>query len=175
MDNDLWRNPEAEHINFLIEWAKEEKAEWVFLDDCDCFPNIHLKRDIVTFMKSTSLAFIYVVRLHLWGINRHFPKLARPGRSYDWEASLWGWNAERVNVKFHNTDMAYAFEPLPELHERLNLFPPYALLHHGWPDEETVNRKLDFYRRSGQIPGMRHPLQYGGNLEDLPEWARLEE
>ena len=131
MNNDLWRNPEAAHINFLVDWAEDEGANWIFFDDCDCLPNIHLKRNIKYYMDTATFDFIYAVRLYVWGIDQHFPKLARPGTDNKWETSLWGWNAKEIEIEFIDTDMAFRFEPMPEFHERLNLFPPYALLHYG--------------------------------------------
>lgn len=174
MNNNLWRNPEAAHINFLIEWAESEGADWIFFDDCDCFPNFHLKRDILKFI-NTEFNFIYAVRLYLWGMDQHFPKLAQPGKLNNWETSMWAWKTSEISLRFHDTDMSRDFEPVPEFNDRINLFPPYALMHYAWPTEEVTQKKLDFYRNSGQIPGMLHPLEFGGRLEPLPEWARLEE
>ena len=39
------RNPDWKHLNFLFEWAEEEGADWIVLDDCDTFPNYLLRRD----------------------------------------------------------------------------------------------------------------------------------
>jgi len=44
-------------------------------------------------------------------------------------------------------------------------------LHFPWPDEETVQRKIAFGEQTGWTPSMLHPLEFGGDLEDCPEWA----
>jgi hypothetical protein len=48
--------------------------------------------------------------------------------------------------------------------------PPFALMHFSWDDPVRVDEKVKIYRESGLIPGQQHPLQFGGILEDLPEY-----
>lgn len=176
MEGGLWRNPEAEHINFLIDWAIEEDADWIFFDDCDSVPNWWLRTHLQKLLGGIDLEynFIYSVRLYLWGKDKHFPQLAKPGGKDKWETSLLGWNVYS-GVEFYNTTMGFSFTPQPSYEERYNFIPPYCLLHYSWIDEESVNKKLDFYKRSGQIPDMRHPIEFGGKIEDLPEWATINE
>jgi len=168
MQGGLWRNPEAEHINFLIDWAIDEGADWVIFDDCDCFPNYLLKDDALEMFYSTNKKYIFAVRLYLYLGKEHFPKLAKPGG--DWEPSLWAWNVS-TKLRFENTGMAFKTNPYPPLGQRLNLLPPYCLLHDAWPTPEVCDKKMNFYRNSGQIPGIQHPTNFGGPLKPLPEWA----
>ena len=172
MENGLWRNPEGAHLNFLTRWAESEEADWIILDDCDCFPNHKLKQDARKLLEGTRLDFVYAVRLYLWKGNTHFPNMARPGEGHDkWEASLWAWRAN-LGIRFEDTAMAYTWEPKtdnPE--ERLDLMPPYCLLHTSWQDENDLRKKLNFYHKSGQIPDIKYPLDYAGSIEPLPEWG----
>ena len=78
MENDIWRNPEGPHLNFLRDWAESEGADWILSDDCDCFPNYHLKQDTRELLENTGFDWIYTVRLYLWKNNTHFPDIAKP-------------------------------------------------------------------------------------------------
>lgn len=42
-------------------------------------------------------------------------------------------------------------------------------------DYSRIDKYLDFYRESGQIPNMKHPTEFGGKVEPLPEWAIVED
>jgi len=172
MENGLWRNPEADHLNFLVYWAERCGADWIILDDCDCFPNHKLKQNARTLLETTQFDFVYAVRLYLWKGNTHFPDMAKPGKKHDkWEASLWAWRAN-LGLRFEDTDMAYTWEPkVDESFLRLDLMPPYCLLHTSWQDEDILRKKLNFYHKSGQIPNIKYPLDYAGHIEDLPDWA----
>lgn len=171
MENDLWRNPEAEHLNFLVEWAEDEGADWIFVDDCDCVPNWWLRHHMCRMLPGLDKKhkYIYAVRLYLWGEDKHFPKLAKP--KGEWCPSLWGWSVY-TGLRFINTRMAYTHDPQPAEGEKFEFTPPYCLKHYAW-DKDIAEQKVAFYRESGQIPDMRHPLEFGGKLEDLPDWATL--
>jgi hypothetical protein len=175
MDNGIIRTPHGSHLNFLIDWAFiENEADWVIQDDCDCFPNKILKADARTILESTPSKFVYVTRMYLWKDEGHFPKLAKSGGE-EYTPGIWAWHksaklrfrADRVSKIESHQELAY----IPPEQEVLKLMPPYALLHCPWQTEEMVERKLAFYRLSGQIRGMQHPLHFGGPLEPLPEWA----
>jgi len=175
MKRGLWRNPEAAHINFLIGWAGEERADWIIFDDADCFPNYKLKQDGRSLFDDSSVgaenSFIYAVKIYFWGSNQHFMRLAQPVQPGKWEPTIWAWRAS-IGLQAKDTDMAYQFIPYPSVDERKNLLPPYGLLHHSWPNLEETKKKMDFYRLSGQIPAMKSPLHFGGPLSEPPEWAR---
>lgn len=176
MDNGIIRTPHGSHLNFLLDWAFiEEEADWIICDDCDCFPNYEVKNNARSLMESTDKDYIYITRLYLWKNDGHFPKLSKPYGD-DYVPSIWAWRrgtylrfrADRVNS--HESHQELSFTP-PSAHI-LNLMPPYVLLHCPWQTEEMVERKLAFYRLSGQIKNMQHPLHFGGSLEPLPEWAK---
>jgi glycosyltransferase involved in cell wall biosynthesis len=174
--NGMWRNPESDHINFLLAWAHEYNSDWIIFDDCDCRPNFLLKQNYRQILENTSKDFILVTRLYLWTNNQHFVFLAKPNQ-IDYEPSLWAWRGE---LDFWAVNMPVAFEfrlgehHVKDLHkelEVLDLMPPYCLLHFSWMDQELLEKKLKQHRESGFIPGQKHPLDYGSPLEDLPEWA----
>lgn len=162
--NGVWRNPHGRHINFLIDWAKEEGADWIIFDDCDCVPTKVLQKYLKSVIfENTESDLIYLYRLYVWGTNRYFPDLNKPGQSlYAWRSSV-DVRADESNPWQHHIEIPDA----PIL--RLDL--PYCCLHHFAPDEGTVQRKLVFYVQA-EIPDIRHPLAYGGQLEPLPEWAK---
>lgn len=178
LENGYWRNNDSAHANFLFAWAYELKPDWIIYDDCDCRPNYLVKQDYRKILSETDKNFVMITRLYLWGMDKHFPFLAKPEVNHGYyEPSLWAW---RGNIDFWTVDVppAYTFrigdKAIKDLHfdsTVLDLMPPYCLMHYSWDEEERVNEKLKIYRESGLIPEMKHPLEFGGPLEDLPEWA----
>jgi len=165
-ENNIWGNPEGKHINFLIDWAeKEEEADWLIRDDCDCFPTKALQADGRRLIETSPHNYIYFNRLYTYHQTHYFPKLNRPG------TSLWSWKAGLLRAD--DVDFAAGFSSLREVRKgsRLELSFPYAGLHCFAPDDGEIERKLRFYRDSGLSPTMLHPLDFGGKLELLPDWA----
>lgn len=177
LKNGYWRNNDSDHANWMFAWAKEYDPDWIIYDDCDCRPNFLLKKNYRKILEETSSDYVMVTRFYLWGLDKHFPYLCKPGTGHvNFEPSLW---AFRGNQDFWtiNVPPAYDFrigdKKVNDLHmdaKALDLFPPYALLHFSWDNAERVDKKIKIYQDSGFIPGMRHPLDFGGPLEDLPEY-----
>jgi Glycosyl transferase family 2 len=171
-------NPEGKHINFLIRAATKDKADWIIFDDCDCYPNNLVKRDGRKLLESCKNNFVAITRLYLWGEDKHFPRLAQP-KEHDFDIpkyvpSLWAWKADLgmvaseeqlIHCTFQINGIDQDFKT-----NVLNLMPPYCLLH-KFANPELTERKLHMYRDSGLVSEMIHPLEFGGPLEDLPEWA----
>ena len=106
---------------------------------------------------------------------QHFPRLAQPTGKGVWSASLWAWRAN-MGIRFEVSDEAHQrLESPPGQGEIFNSHPPHCLLHRPWQTEESLQKKLAFYRESGAIPAMLHPLEFGGKLEPIPEYARNDE
>lgn len=174
--NGLWRNPDSDHVNFLIKAAYEYNPDWVILDDCDCRPNAWLKQDYIDILKTTSADYVMVTRLFVsWNKNKHFVYLAKPNKK-DYEPSMWAW---RGNLDFWTVDVppAYHFRlgdrEITNIRTEnvLELMPPYCLLHYSWDNLERVDAKVKYYRESEFIPGQLHPREYGSPEEPLPLWA----
>lgn len=179
--NGLDRNPDDEHLNFLVDWALEEQADWIVMDDVDGFPNKLVREHGRELIENHKHLFVALTRLYLWGDHQHFPRMAKPQGSY--APSLWAWRAERF-LKFKaniphcwfylredvdESGVAPPFHLTPENCDML--MPPYCLLHNWCPTEEIAQERVNYYRQSGLIPGMLHPKEIGGNLEELPDWA----
>jgi glycosyltransferase involved in cell wall biosynthesis len=171
MLNGLWRNNDSDHVNFLISWANECDFDWILWDDIDCVPNYLVRQDYRKILEETSQDFLMIRRLYLWGLDKHFPKMAEPG------ASIWGW---RTTQDFWTINIPPAFDfrvgtvlvrDLAKQFKVKELEYPYCLLHFSWDDPERVKQKVKFYRESGLIPGQLHPLEFAGHLEPLPEFA----
>lgn len=177
MDNGLTRSPHGAHLNFLIDWAfLEEGADWIIMDDADCFPNSFVKENARTLLETTVNSFVYITRLYLWKNMGHFPDLAKPNGSKDYVPSLWAWN-KNAGLRFRTDkdtqrDVHQELSFIPDESQILKLMPPYALLHCPWQTDEMVQRKLDFYRFSGEVKNMLHPTAFGGEVEPLPDWAK---
>lgn len=165
LQNGYKRNKHSEQINFLIDWAYILQPDWVIFDDCDCWPNANLKAYVRTFLNESPFPFAYVERFYLYKDTKWFPQMTP-------DTSLWAWKPETGMRCLPDTETCHQrFNQRPGRGERLNIERPHVLLHNPWQDDEMIEKKLKFYRESGLIPGMLHPLQIGGILQTLPEYA----
>jgi len=90
------------------------------------------------------------------------------------KTALWAWKP-KANVKWKENNGWNVDIENPTL-ARLKVLRtdfPAALLHYFCLTPKTVLKKMRFYRRSGQVPNMKHPLHTCGPKEPLPEWAVL--
>lgn len=170
------RNPDGPHLQFLYDWALEEGADWIISQDCDQRPNYALKRDARGIFEESDRDFILVTQLFLWGNDHYFPELSGADRGWPMQG-LWAWRAN-INMKVidHMPHFEFSYDgktaiDLDRSPRSQRLLPPYCFMHFGWPTPERVIQHVDYYRKSGLISGMIHPLMAGGNLADLPEWA----
>lgn len=168
MENSLTRNPAGEHINYLIEWASLYKPDWLIFDDCDCVPNYLITahgKEIFEVHSDVLMA----TRIHMYLDNQCFPELSFS--SGEWQQGLWAWRPE-TNISFKTNPTNHTHEPEKKLSSYTvhKLQPPYCLLHYAYPDEETIQKKLKFYTKSGQHPDLKHPLETY-RPDKLPEWA----
>lgn len=165
LQNGYERNVHSEQINFLIDWAEMFFPDWIIFDDCDCWPNANLKANMRTFLNESPFPFAYAERFYLYKNTKWLPQMTP-------DTSLWAWKPETEMRCLPDTeDCHQKFVHAPSRDERLNIVRPYVLLHNPWQDDEMIEKKLTFYRESGLIPGMLHPLQIGGTLQALPEYA----
>lgn len=158
-------NPEPAHVNFLIDWAIEEGADWIILEGCDCWPNLLLKRKAREFFRQAQVEDkdgIMLYRLYMWQEAQYFPKINEPG------PALWAWRPDRVDchsdegyVTFFETVMPY---PDPERCLKLEL--PYVCLHFFEP-----NQKAERYLAWGQPQTPIEESIYWPP-EPLPQWAK---
>lgn len=173
--NGYWRNNDADHANFLIEWAKEYNTQWCIYDDMDCVPNYLLKQEYRKLLEETAENVVMAVRIYHWGTDEWFPDFSSPAGHY--EASLWAWRGS-LNFSFIDNPPAYWFAVNGQQVEKNDLhlgftvrdiYPPHCLLHYSW-DDETVAYKIKNYRESGFIPSYVNPLQFAGHKEPILDW-----
>lgn len=175
--NGYWRNNDSDHANFLFDWAKEYNPDWIIYDDCDCRPNALLRNDYRNIFSTTDCDIVLAVRIYVWGKEKYFPLLSSPLGEQFGQGSLYAWRGS-IEMKTIDVPPAYTFvangKEIQEFRKdmkTLELFFPYCLLHYSWDDIERVEKKIKYYRESGFIPGMVHPLLFGGNLAILPDFA----
>lgn len=162
-------NPDAPHMNFVLEWANYLNPDWIIFDDMDDVPTRDTRenaRDI--FEEATFGQFhqINAFRLYLWGDTQYFPFM---NRNFDETyRSLWAWNPRKIHIR---ADESIRHGTLTGLAKDENIFKlkvPYCLLHKSYgPD--TIDEKLAKYNAIG-LP-MSHPLETNGELRELPSWA----
>jgi len=179
LQNGYWRNPDWEHINFLIEWAEDEGAEWIIFEDADDIPNYLLKASGWRLFEEAKTDIMLVTDIFLWGKDKHLIGLSQPGTPGVWQPSLWAWRANQQIRTFGDPPHfmfcykdkfgeAIDFDKLPHEH----IMPPYCRLHYNWITPEIAMSHVDYYRKSGLIPNMLHPLEFGGRLEPLLYWMK---
>lgn len=159
-------NPDAPHINFVLDEAKRLDPDWLILDDMDDIPNWGLS-EFARLLFSTAHprhVQINAFRLYMWGEKEYFPYM---NRNFDAAyTSLWAWKPKELDIR---ADPNVRHGTLLGLHpDPLKLDTPFCLLHKSW-SPETVQAKIDRYNALG-LP-MQHPFEFAGKPEPLPEWA----
>lgn len=167
-DGQYWRNPHGKHINFLIKWAEAEGADWIIFDDCDCIPNHTLRCGGHEVLEKCNKDFVLANRVYVYGDDKYFEGLTKPDNN--WTGSLWAWRsfngfrADESDPWKHYFDIRFTNE------NSISLKPPYCLLHYFYQNDEYAQRKLHFYKNTGELPEARDPKEYGGKLLPLEEW-----
>lgn len=159
------RNPYGRHINFMIDWAWDEQADFFIFDDCDDVPTLDLQGNARELFETTGFSYINVRRLYVVGESSYYPALNMPGQS------VWAWR--------RGTDVKAA-EISPLVHDMLNipggdsvlmLEYPSGLLHYSWPNDAEIERKIRFYYSTGEGVLTNHPDTWAGPRAVLPSWA----
>jgi glycosyltransferase involved in cell wall biosynthesis len=158
-------NPDAPHMNFVLDAAKAEKPDWLIFDDMDCMPNSFLRNEARSILEVCGHVQVNAFRLYLWGdTGNYFPKM-NDYFNPDY-TSLWAWKPEQISIYAdmnvrHGTIVGTTAD-----NHKLHI--PHCLLHRSWyPD--TIESKVEHYNKLG-LP-MNHPLSFAGELVHLPEWA----
>jgi len=173
--NGIWRNPDGPHIQFLIDWAEAEGADWIIFQDCDHRLNINLKRDLYGILESCKKDFIFATQIFMWKQKQWFPDMSV--RNDKFMAGLLGWRANR-HIKIINAMPHFGFSfdgktmtNFSQLeHNEVLPCPPYCFMHFGWDTDEMVAKQVGYYRTSGLIPNMIDPKDMGGIPASLEEW-----
>lgn len=148
-------------INLGIKRAKELKAKWIIVDDCDSWPNSHLKKAAQAILENATVPTVFAYHLYIWGSKEYFPKMNEPG------PGLWAWQPEKIDI-YASGEFVTDLKNVPK--EGLKLDFPLALLHYFAPDEETVQRKRT--QKEARGSSWVHPLEtIYAPPEPLPEWA----
>ena len=182
LDSGYVRNPDWKHINFLIEWAEEEGADWIVMDDCDTNPNYLLRDEARQIIEEAEHPYIKAVQIHLWGKDHYFPQLACPNG--EWHGGIWAWKAEMKlrtygeppHFMFKSLlngpgDVMVDFDKVPAI----DLQPPYCRIHTVWEDKERAAAHVTMYRNSGLIKGMTDISAFAGNPAGLEPWMKYGE
>lgn len=176
-DNGIWRNPDGPHIQFLVDWAVEEGADWIIVQDCDQRPNKFLKLDARNIFEGASALgydFVMATQIYLWGKDQYFHDLTFMGG--DWQQGLWAWRASiglKIIDKMPHFEFSYDGQTsidIPKTGKAQYIKPPYCYMHFGWPTPEKTMDHIAYYRNANLIPNMIHPLQFGGKPRPLLEW-----
>ncbi len=187
LNSGIWRNPDGPHLNFLYDWGRERGADWLISQDCDQRPNYYLKQNARSIMETTTKDFIMPVQIFLWGNALWFPNLSRSeqvkdhGRKVDdkWLHGIWAHRAS-INLKVIDKMPHYEFSldgttsirPPDETGNAEIVDPPNCYIHFGWETLEETDAMIDYYKKSGLISEMSHPLKFGGPVYELKEWMK---
>jgi glycosyltransferase involved in cell wall biosynthesis len=168
-DDHAW-TPLGKHHNFAYEAAMEHNPDWIITDECDSIPTLALQEAARSEMEMTEDDVIGLGRIYIVGSNRYYPSLSLEG--------YFGWAHRPDKIDGHYRTTTHRGIPRPNFpHPDTGLWHtldnPFALLHYGWPDYETMISKTKRYRASGALPsyGTAIPLN-AGRSEPLQEWAK---
>lgn len=161
----LYMNPVWHHLQFLVHWAHEDVPDWIILDDFDCVPNRILHDAARERLAGITAPVVAAYRLYLWGHDKYFPVLNKPGQS------LWGWKPKEVDVWPARVDHIHPnFTGLPPVTDWHRLEQRECLIHLCWPDEKRWLKKKEWYAAWGQP--QEYPPKSCGPMVNLPDWAR---
>lgn len=163
-------NPVGKQWNFGLRAAVEHEPDWVIVDECDSLPTLSLQNNIRDFMQTSKANVIGVHRIYVIGTDEFFPILSNKG------FFGWAFQPEKVDASyFEGNPMPFRRSNLPDPSRWRKLGPPYALLHLGWPDAQTVQEKTARYQAIGKLPSHGNAIpNYAGTPKPLPEWATWE-
>jgi len=172
--DNVWRNPHGLHLNRMFEWAKNLGAEWIIYDDCDSLPNYHLKENLYIHTSNPDCYMVGVRRLYLYKDEGYFPALNTPNgfAKWAWRTSL-PVVADETDPWQHTMKFPKQDKKNPYWLQTMEF--PSCLLHYSFPDDVEIQRKKKFYTVAKKIPkhGDWNPMQFGGEVKPLPEFAVL--
>ena len=163
LSDGFFYNPRGEHVNFLIDWAKDEQADWIIFDDIDCVPSLDLQLHARNLIDSLCESYIFAYLMFVLGQDKWFPNMNRAGQS------LWAWQP-KYNDVYAKEDSNTLSMIIPQ-NSIVMLEHPYALLHYFYPDEQTLQRKKAQYVQTGEVNETYNPMTQFGPIEQLPSWA----
>lgn len=166
-------NPLGKMHNFAYEAARKLRPDWIITDECDSLPTQALQKTarskMLIEMEKSRFNVIGVRRIYVLGKDKFYPQLSLKG--------YFGWahRPDRIDGCYRTSThkgIPRPDFPHPDTGSWRMLDPPLALLHYGWPDEETVIFKTRRYRASGVLPEHGTAIPSGaGPIVPLPEWA----
>ncbi len=162
-------NPKCEQHNFAYDAIMEDEPDWIITDECDSIPTLALQKGARALMKAGTKDVIGVRRLYIFGEDKYFTTLSNPQHFFGWAHQ-----PDAIDGRYDPEEIKGLKRPAFSRPDAwLQLPSPHALLHYGWPDEETVEFKTKRYHATGRLPshGNAIPSRAGAPVP-LPEWAK---
>jgi len=165
-------NNQPQQLNYLIDWAIDDRADWIVYDDCDCWPIHWLRNDMRDILERAMSPVICAYRLYVWGQYEYLPRMSIAGRS------LWAWRPDQMpqirgDESLRPGRMGIVGIPGRYDKRRIDLNAPYCLMHHFAPNRETWQRKMDRYKARGDTHPPIEESEYWPP-EPLPIWAEVD-
>lgn len=162
LPNGLFMNPEPAHINFLIDWAIDERADWIILDDCDDWPTPALQRNARAIFEETDESMVFIDRLYIWRETQYLPKC-------NVSPALWAWNPHKIAIRWPEDGLTLFDVPGPRIDpaKARVLSAPYAGLHHFTRVDKRARYAAWGHPQTRLEGGIYWPP------EPLPDWAIL--
>ena len=162
-------NDQPAQLNYLIDWAVDEEADWIVYDDCDCVPVECLRRDMRDILENAEATSVFAYRLYVWGRDEYLPRMNIAGRG------LWAWRPDEVpgirgDESVRVGRMGVVGVPIPGDPKRIDLDVPFCLMHYFAPDRAEVERKMGRYAARGDPQDLESEYW---PPEPLPEWATV--
>jgi hypothetical protein len=171
-------NPQGPMCQWLWDWARDEGADWLVMDDCDSVPNTILRKDLPGLIEGHAQTHDIMVaaRVYQYGEGKlHFPRMSHAEKRSEWTLNAYfAWRADLSAVKFSDAPIHQGLVPSPVAARLrvLRIEPPYCLIHRFCLDEQDSERKRKVHDAGSNFK-QEHiaPLLFGGPLEEMPEWA----
>lgn len=179
------RNPDYAHLNFLFEWAEEEGADWIVLDDCDTNPNFLLRRNarmIIEGAEELSYLGVQARQVFLWENNQWFPEMG--------SQKYWAWRAD-LRIRAYGEIPHYSLKALAkgdwgigadgiffdfDKNDTIDLDLPYCRIHTVWESREKADKQAEVYIKSGIVPeDTRFPTEFAGEPAPRERWIKYED
>ncbi len=163
-----WNHKGKQH-NCAYKATKKLNPDWIITDECDSIPTLALQKGARALMKAGTKDVIGVRRLYIIGEDKYFTKLSKPTHFFGWAH-----RPDKIAGGYRTSKQTGIRRPaFTKPPTWLKVPDPHALLHYGWPDEETIEFKTKRYRAVGVLPPHGNAIPgTAGTPVPLPEWAK---
>jgi glycosyltransferase involved in cell wall biosynthesis len=168
---ETWRNPHGKHMNFMFDWAEQERADWIIFDDADCFPTLDAQIGIRPILEKTSKNCVYINRVYTyhsdsWIKDITLPKDGRRRPTWENSSGVYAWKPGVVRARDEDWKHELDFFDA-HIHY---LLPPVSAIHDFYPEDGSRQKKVQFYKDTKEQEFCNDPLDVYNDIQPLEDW-----